>query len=314
MSDPGTSLVAVDWGTSNLRAWRLDAAGDVLDARADDRGIARIERGGHERVLRALVGDWLAPDPEGVSVVAFGMVTSRDGWVEVPYVPCPFDAASLAEACLSRTLDDGVRVRFVPGARDASSEPFPDVMRGEETQLVGCETEDARTVVLPGTHGKWARIEEGAVRGFRTVVTGELHGVLVEHAFIGRGDDRGNGDDVDDGRVADAFIDAVEHARDRPDGLLAGLFDARTGVLAGRLAPGDVREYLSGALIGHEMRDALAAGRCERGETLLIVGDGALAGRYARAAERFGLRARIDAGLAGVRGAFAVAQHLETRP
>ena len=297
--------VVVDWGTSRLRARLVDGSGRTVETRADDRGIAAVAPGTHETVLRSLVGPWLRAEP-AATVLAFGMVTSRDGWVEVPYVPCPFDAAALAAGSVPRDFGDGLRVRFLPGARDAGARPYPDVMRGEETELVGCAAGDARAVVLPGTHAKWARVEDGSVTGFRTAVTGELHALLVAHAFVGRGDGEAEA-------RPDAFLEAVDAARDAADGILTSLFGARTGLLAGALGPGDVAEHLSGTLIGHEIRAAIEAGRCAPGEPLLVVG-GALAGRYARAAERFGLEVRIDPDEAGTRGALAVAAHLENDP
>ena len=295
--------IVVDWGTSRLRVRLVDDAGRTVEALADGRGIATVAPGDHETVLRSLVDPWLERHPSA-TVLAFGMVTSRDGWVEVPYVPCPFDAAALAAGSVERTLGGGTRIRFLPGARDEGASPYPDVMRGEETELVGCEARSARAVVLPGTHSKWARVEDGAVRGFRTAMTGELHALLVAHAFVGRG---GDGAEA----RPDAFVEAVDLARDADDGLLTTLFGARTGRLAGRLGSGDVAEHLSGTLIGHEIRSAIEAGRCAPGEPLAVVGTGALAERYARAADRFGIEARIDADDAGTRGALAVAAHLE---
>ncbi len=175
------ALIGVDWGTTSARAYRIDAGGAVLETRAAPLGIQQV-RGDFAGALDALLGDWRH---ESIPRLACGMIGSRQGWIEAPYVECPAAAASLARGIVE-TPDRALTI--VPGLVDRDDEGVPDVMRGEETQIVGAVAGDASPTlaVLPGTHSKWAIARDGAIASFATYMTGEVYAVLREHSILGR--------------------------------------------------------------------------------------------------------------------------------
>jgi 2-dehydro-3-deoxygalactonokinase len=280
-------LIGLDWGTSSLRAMLFDGAGQVLETRHRPWGIRQLPEGGFAGALAAITDAW----PK-LPCIASGMVGSRNGWREVPYLALPADATALAGAL---DLHDG-EPALVPGLRDGNG---PDVMRGEETQIVGllamhAEIVDA-TVVLPGTHSKWATIRGGAIVGFRTLMTGEIYALLRQHSILGAG----IGEAVDDG---EAFMRGVRSARDSgAAGALSRLFATRAHMLDGDLAPASVPDYMSGLLIGEEFRSMLV----ERSghDPLWLIGDAPLCARYRLAADAFDVvlaPAVADAAAAGL--------------
>lgn len=269
-------LIGLDWGSSSLRAMLIDAEGAVLDTRTSTQGASTLTGGAASFVaaLDALISDWREP---GLPIVACGMVGSQHGWREVPYAECPADAATLAAGAL--TVDwHGQPVHLLPGLRCETAGGPPDVMRGEETQVLSAGVANA-CVILPGTHSKWAQVVDGAVRSFATHMTGELFAVLRQHSVLGRLMPAEAGDDIT------AFISGVQAARDQGDrGLSHQLFAVRTLGLTARLPHASLADYLSGLLIGHEIRAGLAT---SHNESLVLIGEPALCRRYATALEQF---------------------------
>lgn len=270
-------LIALDWGSTRLRAFLLGDGGEVLSARQSDAGAATLK--GAEQyagALAALVGDWRADHPQ-LKLLACGMVGSQYGWREAAYVRCPADAAALAGQVLQ--VDDALSI--IPGLVDDAAQP--DVMRGEETQIVGAlalhpELAMDACLVLPGTHSKWARVNGGKVTGFATHMTGELYALLRQHSVLAR---LMPADGVSPSSP-EAFLKGVQAARvDR--GLGHQLFAVRTLGLFKQLAPEQLPDYLSGLLIGHEIANELRA----RTARVALVGDPALCGRYAQALASF---------------------------
>ena len=271
------ALVALDWGTSSLRAYLLDGSGRAIESAREPRGIMQVEAGGFAAVFDEIAGAWLQRHP-GLPVIAAGMVGSVQGWVEAPYLPCPASPGDLAGALVQAP---GRQLWIVPGVRQPGDRP--DVMRGEETQIAGALalrpelSADAR-IVLPGTHSKWARVSAGRIASFTTYMTGELFAVLRDHSILGRAAGSDAGRDGDS-----AFLRGVDAARGA-DGIAPLLFSARALVLTGGIAPEDALDYLSGLLIGDELRSALT----EPGAAPRLIGEPALAARYAGALARFG--------------------------
>lgn len=288
-------MIGVDWGTSRLRAALLDAAGEVVARVADERGILKVADGAFAATLRQVLGSLDAP--AGLPVVLSGMITSRQGWHELPYLPCPADAAALARA-LHRIEEPGLGpLHFVTGLAHRGPDGLPDVMRGEETQIVGQpDLADGEAVVLPGTHSKWVRVEDGRILGFRTYMTGELYAVLAAHSILGRLIEPGAEDPA-------AFARGVGIGL-AGQGLLGRLFSARTLPLLGDLDGRGVADYLSGLLIGSEIAEAAAV---ERPAAVVVVGSDALAGRYARALDEAGIAHRPGDGDAAFRGQWRIA-------
>lgn len=239
-------MIGIDWGTTSLRAYRLGPAGEVLAKHDSADGILSVPAGGFPAVLRRVAGAWLA---EGESrVLLCGMVGSRQGWVEAPYLPCPASPAGIA-ANLTRLAFPGAELRLVPGLSTRDAGGVPDVMRGEETKLVGLLAQGVSGLVcLPGTHSKWVRLEAGRVAGFATHMTGELRAVLLDHSILGRL--------AAPGESPAAFARGVARSG-QPGGLLHHAFGTRALGLHGELAAAETASYLSGLLIGHEIRAAM---------------------------------------------------------
>jgi 2-dehydro-3-deoxygalactonokinase len=295
-------LIAIDWGTSSFRAWAMTAAGEVLDGRDLPCGILSIEGGDFDAAFESAVGDWLNAAPD-TPVIASGMITSRNGWLETPYLAMPADAAALAGALVSLMTRRGRAVHFVTGlARDAES-GLPDVMRGEETELVGhvaaggCDG----LYVLPGTHSKWARIAGGAIIDFETYMTGEMFAVLLEHSILGRLAVQGVPSQA-------AFGEGVRVGGRDGLSILSAAFSARTLPLFGRLPGADVAEYLSGLLIGAEVAAGLARHGARGSAPVTVIGRGDLARRYTAALSAAGAEVILAEPGRARRGLVAIAR------
>jgi 2-dehydro-3-deoxygalactonokinase len=293
------ALVGLDWGTTSLRAHAFSPAGEVLDSRERPWGIRQLPPGGFAGALAAIAGDWLG-GPASPPAIACGMVGSRDGWREVPYVECPADVATVARGLVSVDTPSGP-LHLVPGLRQGGDRP--DVMRGEETQLAGAvaagDAPADAVFILPGTHAKWVTIEGGRVTRFTTHLTGELFALLRDHSLLGVPAKGVPGraltaDGITAGGAAaagDAFDRGLATARaSGPAGLSGRLFTTRSLFLTGSLAAADTLDYLSGLLVGEEIRSGLA----EHGDhpaTICLVGDARLCFRYARGLAAFGASA-----------------------
>ncbi len=314
------ALIALDWGTSSLRGFLMDAAGQVLAQRASAHGIQNLPQpgpAGFERALDALCGDWLAGYP-ALPVVAGGMVGSAQGWVEAPYVPCPADTRTLA-ARAAAVVDgtSGRHILIAPGVLHDPPDGVPDVMRGEEVQIAGALAEnpgwaDRACVAMPGTHSKWVRIAGGRITGFATYMTGELFAVLKAHSILGCLMPAGADTDpaADPAAEADAFDAGIAAAgTGGPGDLPHQLFATRTLGLTGRRPPDQLKPYLSGLLIGNELVSGLAAMRAAMpaDTPLLLIGDAALCRRYARGLAALGAAPPIQLGNTAPRGLFQFA-------
>ncbi|WP_456268576.1 2-dehydro-3-deoxygalactonokinase [Kushneria sp. AK178] len=311
MTDTSARLIALDWGTSSLRAWLLDDQGRVLDSRHEPWGILHTPDNDFARAYQAVVGEWRDAYPD-LPALACGMIGSRGGWHEVPYVTAPADAEAIANGLV--IIDTGIdRLSLVPGVMqhsDAGTGALPNVMRGEETQLLGVMARypalaRESLLIMPGTHSKWARIEDERLEAFTTHMTGELYAVLREHSILGRPALECQ-EDVTDAASQQAFDEGLANARGAGSAGLSGqLFSVRSRVLADELSPAASLAYLSGLLIGEEVRSATAAlGKTSR-PTLALIGDDALCRRYVRALSHFechDVETINDASISGLMG------------
>jgi 2-dehydro-3-deoxygalactonokinase len=268
-------MIAVDWGTSSFRAYRLDAAGAVLEQRSDSIGLLGCQ-GRFEPMLAQQLAGW---DDE--LILMAGMIGSRNGWREVPYRACPAGLDEIAAGLLSVAAEclPHRRIFIAPGLTHRPAAGVPEVMRGEETQLIGLfdelQGDGPHTVCLPGTHSKWATVGGGGrIDRFRTAMTGELYAVLKQHSLLGALMDHAAAATVED---APAFELGVHTSADA-GGLLSHLFSVRTRGLFGELSAVQLPSYLSGLLIGHELQGLLAGAR-----QLHLIGSEALVQRYRRA-------------------------------
>ncbi|MEM6387458.1 MAG: 2-dehydro-3-deoxygalactonokinase [Pseudomonadota bacterium] len=266
--------IAVDWGTSNLRAWAMRGT-DIAAEAGSEKGMGQLEPHQFEAALLDIIDPWLGS--AATPVVACGMVGARQGWIEAPYatVPCPPVSASHV---LASTTDPRLTVTILPGL--CQSEP-PDVMRGEETQIAGFLAEDPGfdgILCMPGTHTKWVQISVGEVVSFRTFMTGELFALISEQSVLRHSMDG----DFDD----DAFAAAVRDGLNDPHMLAGRFFALRADGLLGSPEPGTARARLSGLLIGAELA---AAKPYWLGQRVALLGAGKLTELYARALAREGV-------------------------
>ena len=300
MTAAGTlaDIVLADWGTSSLRLWAVDRHANLLDERRADSGMGTLARDGYAPELRRhLAAMGIGPD---IPVLICGMAGAAQGWQEAPYLDLPADFTALANGTI-RVSGQAGDVRIIPGLaqRDAAN---PDVIRGEETILHGLASNGIRdgTVCLPGTHSKWARIADGRLVGFRTMMTGEMFALLGGQSILRH-------TVTSDGWSDDDFMDAVRAAHGDPTRAIAGLFGLRAGpLLFGNAVPhGGAR--LSGLMIGAEIAVCLS----EDGGPLHLAATGDIASRYAEALRGLGISfEKADADAAVRAGLFDIASCL----
>jgi 2-dehydro-3-deoxygalactonokinase len=291
-----TALIGVDWGTSQLRAYRISSAGQALERRESAQGIAVLRQAQFDQALSTLIADW-QPEPGAIPILMCGMIGSRQGWREVPYRPCPASPADLLDTL--QPIDTSCGRAFVVGGLSTADERgCRDIMRGEETQIFGAVASTAQALAIaPGTHSKWAEVDGASIRSFRTYMTGEVYGLLRKHSSLGWL----MGKDDDDTRQHDQpFLSGVHQALEDPE-LLHALFGVRTRGLLEPQAPGALAAYLSGLLIGSEIAGAT---RHYAASPILIIAAPTLASLYRTAltAARIADVVIVDASEALVRG------------
>ena len=295
--------VAVDWGTSNLRVWGIGRGGDVVFSRASDQGMSRLTPDAYPRVLAGVLSDNLTPAGSPIEVLICGMAGARQGWMEAPYLEAPVDLGTLLTGALTPGMPNArLSARILPGVcqRLAGAE---DVMRGEETQLLGLGTlwpGFSGVVCMPGTHSKWVRLAGRRLERFATAMTGELFEVLRTHSVLRHSiDGQLHGPSRDEG-----FNTGLAAGIEAPECLSIALFKVRAGSLLTGRTPDWCAGYLSGLLIGCEI--GAQRGWIGDGE-VAVVGDTRLADLYVRGLVMAGGRARIidgiEATLAGLKAA-----------
>jgi len=277
-------LIAVDWGTSRLRAWLVDAGGSPLATAGSDEGVGTLN-GGHEQVFEKLVAGW----PRLPAIMA-GMVGSRQGWREAAYLPCPATAAGIGAKLTRFTTPTGREIAVVPGLAVRSAGRDGDVIRGEETQMIGLidrEPGFSGTVILPGTHSKWARLDQGAIADFQTFMTGELFELLAQKSFLRHSVAEGA---ADLSAVPD-FALAVKRTVAEGLPFLGALFSVRARQLLADVTRENNLAYLSGLIIGGEIAAARAMGSLAPGAAVRIVAAPALVRAYGTALAAAGVAA-----------------------
>ena len=292
-------LLAVDWGTSTLRGALLDAQGKALKERSFDRGILTVAPGGFAAVFDECFAHWIRD--KGIFCLISGMAGSKQGWLEAPYCACP---AGFDDVASQLAWVRAGRIAIVPGLR-CERDGVPDVMRGEEIQVFGAlqllDLQDA-LLVLPGTHSKWVTAAGGRITGFSTFMTGEFYALLRQHSILARSMPEGGGS-ADGEMDWTAFDQGVSLALRSPS-LLQTAFSTRTLSLFSRMAPASLPAYLSGLVIGEEIRTQQLA----HGTDIVLVGSEALTLRYERALAQRGVTVRRAGAEATWRGLWALAQ------
>ncbi len=289
-----TAWVAVDWGTSNVRAWGIGAADEVVFSAESDRGMGKISPADYPAVLSGLV------QPHGEipdEVLVCGMAGARQGWKEAAYLETPADLSRLIDGAVAVP---GFPVRILPGICQRSPE---DVMRGEETQLLGLITlkgSYSGPVVMPGTHSKWVQLDGGRVTAFATAMTGELYDILGAHSVLRHSlSGERTGPATEEGVTA-----GLEGGLQDPALVTSLLFRTRAASLLSAKGPDWCSGYLSGLLVGAE----IGARRGLLTTTgVPIIGSSRLSRLYAAGLAQIGAKSEIidatDATLAGLKAA-----------
>lgn len=299
----GPDWVAVDWGTSNLRAWGIGPGGEILFAKSSDQGMGKLTRDAFPAALETLLADVVEPVGPALDAVICGMAGARQGWLEAPYLDAPADLAGLGFSAVTPQMPNSrLKPRILPGVCQKLSGD-EDVMRGEETQILGLSSlipGFSGVAILPGTHSKWATIAGRRIERFTTIMTGELFEVIRTHSVLRlslAGDL--NGPDRQAG-----FDTGLAFGIEQPAKLTGALFKVRAGSLLSGRGPDWCAGYLSGLLIGAEIgghRDWI--GDAE----IPLIGSAALCGLYAQGLALIGAKSRVvdatDATLAGLKAA-----------
>ncbi|MBM7355381.1 2-dehydro-3-deoxygalactonokinase [Lelliottia amnigena] len=270
--------IAIDWGSTNLRAW-LYQDDRCLESRQSEAGVTRLNGKSPEAVLAEVTAGWR---DSTTPVVMAGMVGSNVGWKIAPYLPVPAHFSAIGEQLTSV----GDKIWIIPGLC-VSRDDNHNVMRGEETQLLGARSLSPSSVyVMPGTHCKWVLADGEKIHDFRTVMTGELHHLLLRHSLVGAGL-------PEQKNAPDAFTAGLERGLASP-AVLPQLFEVRASHVLGNLPREEVSEFLSGLLIGAEvasMRDFIA-----HEQAITIVAGSSLTSRYQQAFSAIGRNVATVAG------------------
>ncbi|WP_424926807.1 2-dehydro-3-deoxygalactonokinase [Amaricoccus tamworthensis] len=262
-------FVAVDWGTSSLRVWAMAADGSVLAERKSGQGMSTLDPSGFAPVLDGHLH--ALSIPAEVPVLICGMASARTGWREVAYLDLPLRLDTVPEAAVQ--VDEERDIRILPGAAQRVPDA-PDVMRGEETMLLGAVRQHGASgvVCMPGTHSKWATLQDGVLTRFETYMTGEVFNLFRQHSTLA---DFLSGTDFDE----TAFAAGLEAGLRQPEAVMCKVFDLRAGPLLGLVSENTIPSRLSGLLIGLE----IAGARASAGTDVTLIASGPLADRYHRA-------------------------------
>ena len=281
--------VAVDWGTSNLRAWGVDDAGAVTFARSSAKGMGKLNREEFPGALNELLGDVVPASGNELDILICGMAGARQGWLEAPYLEAPADLRGLLQGAVHPEMPEGrLRPAILPGVCQ-KGQGGDNVMRGEETQLLGLAALQpgfSGVVCMPGTHSKWVQLNGTRIERFATAMTGEMFEVLRTHSVLRhslQGELNGPGREA-------GFEAGVENGLAHPEKLMGQLFQVRAGSLLSGRQPDWCAGYLSGLLIGTE----IGANRDWIGDSEVpLIGSTELCTLYAGALARIGARSRL---------------------
>ena len=242
-----SGFIALDWGTSSFRAYLLNTDGTFKETISAPHGILAVKDAAFDETLESHIGHW----DKSLPIMASGMITSRQGWVELPYVACPANLKSIAAAVHPHTSKQGRKLFFVPGISYRSPDGIPDVIRGEETQVLGASQGGTEHFVTPGTHSKWIDVSNGSITRFSTYMTGEVFALLQKHSILGR---------LMTGETTHpaAFEQGIRASLSDPAGFLHRIFSTRTLALFNEMPTDHLSSYLSGQVIGTEIAHAIA--------------------------------------------------------
>jgi len=295
-----SNFIAIDWGSSSFRAYLIDAVGNILQKSVAEKGILSVENGAFEHNLK----DQLREFPDflpGIPIIAAGMITSRQGWCETPYLCCPSSVKDLAEALIPYESINFGTIWFVPGVNQLL--PEPDIMRGEETQLAGIESREEVAAIMPGTHSKWVEVKDQTVLRFKTFMTGELFAIIVKHSILGSVSGSTWSDESFKKGVRKAF-----NFSKTGSGLLSELFQVRVETILGQARESDSSSQVSGLLIGSEIAEAVRSG-FNSIQKKIIIGEAGLSRVYRMALLECGIDAEDGPEDVSAHGLYRIARY-----
>ena len=300
------SWVAVDWGTSSLRAWLIDENGVTQNSAKSTQGAGTLQPSEFEGVLLDLIGDWLHSNAKPTQVFICGMAGSRQGWREAEYVPVPTKLTELHQHLVSPKTGNARILPFIVPGLCQKSEQQPDVMRGEETLLLGILDElsnKSGVFCLPGTHSKWVEMEEGTVARTSTFLSGELFALIAKQSILR------HSLETEAELDKDVFLATLDQLKNQEATLLGNLFGLRAGQLLNNTSLQAGASKLSALVIGTELLDMLAKCGDNPPKQVHLVGGSKLAQNYALALQHLGITPILhDADKAALKGLFAVRQ------
>jgi len=297
--------MAVDWGTSNLRAWAIDADGAIKASASSEKGMGKLTPAEFPAALADVAGRLSLPHNQ-IEVLVCGMAGARQGWLEAPYLEAPADLRHLAQKAVHPDTPGLLfSVSILPGI--CQRQGGENVMRGEETQLLGLATllpGYSGLVCMPGTHSKWAQLDGSKIEHFTTAMTGELFELLKTHSVLRHS----LTEPLDGPGRAEGFAVGAADGLENPADLLGQLFRVRAGTLLSGRTPDWSAGYLSGLLIGTE----IAANRNQIGtDPVPLIGSATLCALYAQVLDMAGANGRpVDATEVVIAGLKAARQHL----
>ena len=269
-----SAMIGVDWGTSSMRVYLIENNGAIAKRLDSDNGILNIKDGNFVSVLLNQM-DKLKMMDCSVPLVISGMITSKNGWFETPYIECPASPADLAEGLSVLRHERLGAIWFVPGVRQL--DPEADIMRGEETQVAGIDSQGQILVIFPGTHSKWVKLQDNVISRFKTFMTGDLYSAVLNHSILRT---------LPDAPWSDkSFIRGVQHGYkrcQRGGSVLSGMFQVRVQAVLGLDPAVGCRSFLSGTLIGSEIFEGMKSGFDDH-EQVLVAGEKRLGELYLEA-------------------------------
>jgi 2-dehydro-3-deoxygalactonokinase len=279
------SLIAADWGTSNLRVWGMDYQGNVVNKITDGKGMSSLKPSEFEHYIIDLIGNWLPKEGNAkCPIIICGMAGAKTGWKEAAYLKAPCPPVNKEKIIQIKTEDQRISVNIIPGIMQKSP---PDVMRGEETQIAGYLSKNPYfdgIICLPGTHTKWVHISAGEIVSFKTFMTGEIYQTLSKHSIL---KDSVKSNDFD----FTAFLEAFEHIYSNPALLSSKFFSLRAIDLLENTSTKFLKSKLSGYLIGSELAGAKSYWL---GQNIVMIGNDDLCILYEKALKKLGLNTTIE--------------------
>ena len=302
-------LIALDWGSTRFRGWLLDPKGIEIDKIDEEFGILKINHTQYIDVFDQLLGSWIK-EHGSIQIIAAGMIGSRQGWMEAPYLDCPAGPEQLAQNLTylkinSKLIDNPLSMAIVPGIQYFEN-GIPDVMRGEETQVAGLlwSQHQVGLCILPGTHSKWVFINEGRIESFTTFMTGEIFSLMEKHSIVNRLM-------VGKSFNRDDFLFGCKQSLNSSYGFLKQIFSARTMGLFDKVKPRGIHSYLSGIVIGNEIKDGLDnyyKNTSYKEKTVILNGGISLCNLYKIAFEIAGVKVKLEKNNLVAKGLFQISQ------